>query len=91
MKKSSLKRQKTKRTVFLFRFFLPECGHTTMSANGGVVGNGIVEIDSSHLAIVVLVQNPAPARIDFLVALARTTHCQRRIHMHVVAGQVEAD
>lgn len=46
---------------------------------------------SAYIVGVVLFQNPAPALIDILMALPAAAHTQRRIHMHVVTGQVQAD
>lgn len=45
----------------------------------------------THLAVVVLVQNPASGRINLLVALAGTTPAQSSIHVHVMAGHVQAN
>lgn len=45
----------------------------------------------AHLAVVVLVQNPAPGRINLLVALAGTTPAQGGIHVHVMTGHVQAN
>lgn len=45
----------------------------------------------SYLAGVVLVHNPATARIDLLMALAGSAHTQGSVHVHVVAGHVQAD
>lgn len=45
----------------------------------------------SYLAGVVLVHNPATARIDLLVALAGSAHAESSVHVHVVAGHVQAD
>lgn len=42
-------------------------------------------------AVVVLVEDPAAAGVDLLVALIGTTHTQRRIHVHVVTGQIQAN
>lgn len=41
--------------------------------------------------MVVLVQNPASGRINLLVALAGTTPAQGGIHVHVMAGHVQAN
>lgn len=41
--------------------------------------------------MVVLVENPAAAGIDLLVALVGSTHAESRVHVHVVTGHVEAD
>lgn len=41
--------------------------------------------------MVVLVEDPAAAGIDLLVALIRATHAQRGIHVHVVTSQIQAD
>lgn len=43
----------------------------------------------SYVIGVVLLQDPAPALVDVLVALSAAAHTERRIHVHVVAGQVE--
>lgn len=40
---------------------------------------------------VVLLQEPTPALIDVLVALSAAAHTKRRIHVHVVTGQIERD
>lgn len=45
----------------------------------------------THLAVVVLVQNPASGRINLLVALAGTTTAQGGIHVHVMASHVQAN
>ena len=45
----------------------------------------------THIIGVVLLQDPAAALVDLLVARAGATHCQRRVHVHVVTGQIEAD
>lgn len=41
--------------------------------------------------MVILVQDPAAARLNLLVTLARTAHTQSRVHMHVMAGHVDGD
>lgn len=41
--------------------------------------------------MVVLVEDPAAAGVDLLVALVGTTHAQRSVHVHVVTGQVQAN
>lgn len=45
----------------------------------------------SYPAVVVLVEDPAAAGVDLLVALIGATHTQRRIHVHVVTGQIQAN
>lgn len=42
-------------------------------------------------AVVVLVEDPAAAGVNLLVALVRATHAQSGIHVHVVTGQIQAD
>jgi hypothetical protein len=48
-------------------------------------------VEGTYLVRVVLPQDPAPARRHVLVALSASAHAQRRIHVHVVTGQVERD
>jgi hypothetical protein len=38
---------------------------------------------------IVLLQDPAPALVDVLVALSAATHAQRRVHVHIVASQIQ--
>lgn len=45
----------------------------------------------THLASVVLVQDPAPGGINLLVALGGTTHAQSCIHVHVMASHIQAN
>jgi hypothetical protein len=45
----------------------------------------------TYVVGVVLLQDPAPALIHVLVALFAAAHAQRRIHVHIVARQVERD
>ena len=45
----------------------------------------------THLASVVLVQDPAPGGINLLVALGGTAHAQSCIHMHVMASHVQTN
>lgn len=39
--------------------------------------------------MVVLVQDPAAAGVDLLVALAGTSHAERRVHVHVVTSHIQ--
>lgn len=48
-------------------------------------------LDIAHLAIVVLIQDPAPARIDLLVTLTRPAHAEGSIHVHVMAGHIQGN
>lgn len=41
--------------------------------------------------MVVLIQNPTSGGFDLLVALARTTHAQSGIHVHVMTCHVQTD
>ena len=50
-----------------------------------------IRATSSYLAVVVLVEHPVPVGVDLLVALVGPAHAQRRIHVHVVTGQVQRD
>lgn len=50
-----------------------------------------IDRNSAYPAGVILVQDPAAARVDLLVALRRATHAQRSVHVHVVASQVQTD
>lgn len=45
----------------------------------------------SYLVVVVLVKQPVAVGVDLLVALVGAAHAQSRIHVHVVAGQVQRD
>jgi hypothetical protein len=42
----------------------------------------------AYVVGVVLLQKPAPALVDILVALSTATHTERRIHVHVVTSQI---
>lgn len=39
--------------------------------------------------MIVLVQNPASGGLDVLVALARSSHAKRGVHVHIVTGEVQ--
>lgn len=43
----------------------------------------------THLAVVVLVQNPASSSLNVLVALASSSHAKRGVHVHIVTGEVQ--
>jgi len=45
----------------------------------------------AYLVIVVEIQKSAPALINLLVTLARSSHGQGRVHVHVMARQIETD
>ena len=45
----------------------------------------------TYVVGVVLLEQPAPALIHILVALVRASHAQRRVHVHVVARQIQRD
>jgi hypothetical protein len=45
----------------------------------------------TYVVRVVLLQDPAPALVDILVALSAAAHAQRRIHVHIVARQIQRD
>lgn len=77
MKKSSLRAQQTNSTV------CKRCQHCRYKRRE--------KNRRTYLAVIVLIQDPAPAGIDLLVALARAAHGQCRVHVHVVTRQVQAD
>jgi hypothetical protein len=75
MKKISFMAQKMKRTF---------CGvvsseHTLESAS------------PTYVVGVVLLQDPTPALVDVLMALSAAAHAQGRVHVHVVASQIQRD
>lgn len=43
----------------------------------------------NYLVVIIQIQDLAPTLIDLLVALTRSGHGQCRIHVHVMAGQVQ--
>ena len=45
----------------------------------------------AYVVRVVLLQDPAPALVDILVALSATAHTECRVHVHVVTSQIEGD
>ena len=45
----------------------------------------------TYIVRVVLLQYPAPALVHLLVALSTAAHAESRIHVHIVACQVQAD
>lgn len=75
MKKSSFKAQQTKSIVYC-----PVVSTASSSAGR-----------ETYLVGVVLVHDPASRCPDILVALALASHRERGIHVHVVAGEVQAD
>ena len=58
--------------------------------HGNQIRRGRV-IMETHVVRVILLQHPAPTLIHFLVALSGATHAQSRIHVHVMACEVQAD
>lgn len=76
MKKSSLSAHATKSTHC--------CGMLVLRLERRDLGQ-------TNLVGVVKVHDAAPARGDVLVALALAAHDQGRVHVHVVAGEVQAD
>ena len=79
MKKSSLRAQNMNNTVYCDPPLAQSCS-TLMSSSSTV---------QTYLIRVVQMQNPAPTRFDLLMAL--TAGCQGRIHMNVVARQIQTD
>ena len=45
----------------------------------------------TYIVRVILLQDPAPALVHLLMALVLAPHAERRIHVHVVAGQIQTD
>lgn len=45
----------------------------------------------AYPAVIVEVQDFAPARIHILMALVRSSHGQRRVHMHIMTRQIDTD
>ena len=74
MKKSSLRAQNEKRTLW----------HPDQPFEEN-------ETPRTHFVRVVEVQDPTPARIHLLMALPLPRHGQRRVHVHVMARQIQAD
>ena len=75
MKKSSFIRQKTNRTIYIDQ-------QTQMTSK-------ISQHKGAHFVGIVEVQDPAARLVDIFMAFAGATHGQGRIHVHVMAGQVE--
>lgn len=80
MKKSSLRAQKVKRTFCLRRIESVD------------VYQGVKEVGrEAYIIRVVHLQHPTPALIDLLMALSAPAHAQRRVHVHIMARQIQAD
>jgi hypothetical protein len=54
----------------------------------GVRATGLRE---TYVIGVVLFQYPATAFVDFLVAHALAAHGERRVHVHIMTGQIQTD
>lgn len=78
MKKSSFRAQKVKSTFYKV-------------VSKSSLSHLFPKSSSTHVVRVVLLQDPAPAFVDLLVALAGTAHAQRGVHVHVVAGKIQTD
>ena len=87
MKKTSLRAQQRKRTVYR--------GQKLLSANHSFIFCSLSPYPSNkritHPVGIVEVKDLAPRLVDVLVALIRPAHGQSRVHVHVVAGHVEGD
>lgn len=59
------------------------------SVRGRTVTTG--KESNTHVIRIIHLQHPTPALIHSLVALSAPPHTQRRIHMHIVARQIQAD
>lgn len=76
MKNSSLNRQKVKST---FCVLVSRC---SVSREGSC---------RTYVVGVIHLQDPTPRLVDLLVTLVAPAHAQRRVHVHVMTGQVEGD